>query len=591
MNPETKQCQNCKSSFVMEPEDIAFYEKIKVPAPTFCPECRMQRRLIFRNLRTYYRRPVEGSDQEGFSSFSPDSPFKVFDSKYWYSDKWEIDSAREYDFSRPFFEQLKELMLIMPWIANYNQKSVNSEYCANSFDLKDCYLCFNSGYSEECYYTTDTLHSKSCFDALRAEGCELSYELFDCEKCYNTFFSSHCKESSDIWFSKNLIGCHDCFGCVNLRHKSYYIFNKPYSKKEYLEKIKELTTGSFSDLQKVQAQFKDHALNFPVRYYHGLHNNNVIGDYVDHSQGCRKVFSCQDLEYCHYCQLILFMKSKDSMDMSIAGGELCYEVEEFGGYNSKFCWFGGTSDLGVGATEIQYSMNCFDCSSLFGCVGLKNKKHCILNKQYSKEGYEALVPKLIKHMNAMPYIDSKGRVYQYGEFFPAELSPFAYNETLAHEYLPLERQESLDAGFGWKEPSEKNYNITMRSADIPDKIQEVSDTISKDIIGCAHEGKCNQQCSTAYRILPQELIFYRQRNIPLPRLCPNCRHYERLKQRNPVKFYSRECQCKGSEVGKYVNVAKHFHNTEKCPNTFLTTYSPEKPDFIYCEQCYQAESA
>ncbi|MDI6602741.1 MAG: hypothetical protein QME57_01295 [Patescibacteria group bacterium] len=41
MNQEKCTCQNCKKEFVIEPEDFAFYEKIKVPPPTWCPECRL----------------------------------------------------------------------------------------------------------------------------------------------------------------------------------------------------------------------------------------------------------------------------------------------------------------------------------------------------------------------------------------------------------------------------------------------------------------------------------------------------------------------------------------------------------------------
>ena len=54
MEQEIKVCQNCKKDFTIEPDDFAFYEKIKVPAPTFCPECRLQRRLAFRNERALY---------------------------------------------------------------------------------------------------------------------------------------------------------------------------------------------------------------------------------------------------------------------------------------------------------------------------------------------------------------------------------------------------------------------------------------------------------------------------------------------------------------------------------------------------------
>jgi hypothetical protein len=79
---------------------------------------------------------------------------------------------------------------------------------------------------------------------------------------------------------------------------------------------------------------------------------------------------------------------------------------------------------------------------MFGCAKLRHKKYCILNKQYSKEEYYEMVEKVKKHMNEMPYVDKKGRVYKYGEFFPAELSPFGYNETLAHDFFPLEKEEA-----------------------------------------------------------------------------------------------------------------------------------------------------
>ena len=49
-------CQNCKASFAIEPEDFNFYEKIKVPPPSFCPECRLVRRITWRNERSLYKR-------------------------------------------------------------------------------------------------------------------------------------------------------------------------------------------------------------------------------------------------------------------------------------------------------------------------------------------------------------------------------------------------------------------------------------------------------------------------------------------------------------------------------------------------------
>ena len=219
----------------------------------------------------------------------------------------------------------------------------------------------------------------------------------------------------------------------------------------------------------------------------------------------------------------------------------------------------------------NYTYACKSSANLFGCVGLRSKKYCILNKQYTKEEYEVLIPKIIEHMNAMPYIDKKGRIYKYGEFFPTEFSPFAYNETIAQEYYPKTKSEILELGYRWREPDTKQYAITLQPADLPDHIKDVSDDILNQVIACEHQGKCNEQCMGAFKIIPSELQFYRAMNLALPRLCSNCRHYRRLSQRTPFKLWDRQCA--------------------KCGKEIKTSYSPDREEIIYCEQRYNAEVA
>ena len=112
-------------------------------------------------------------------------------------------------------------MLRIPWPSGYNLQSVNSYYCNNVVDLKNCYLLFNSGFSESCAYGVEILKSNEIFDSIKVVGSELSYELTDCEKCSRVFFSQDCSQCSEVYFSQNLVNCHDCFGCINLRHKQY----------------------------------------------------------------------------------------------------------------------------------------------------------------------------------------------------------------------------------------------------------------------------------------------------------------------------------------------------------------------------------
>src|SRR3989338_8999435 len=113
----TKVCQNCKTEFRIEPEDLAFYKKINVPEPTFCQDCRLQRRMAWRNERMLYRRKcmAPGHTEDLISNFAPEKPYIIYDQDFWWSDAWDpMSYCAEYDFSRPFFEQWLALKRRVP---------------------------------------------------------------------------------------------------------------------------------------------------------------------------------------------------------------------------------------------------------------------------------------------------------------------------------------------------------------------------------------------------------------------------------------------------------------------------------------------
>jgi len=279
--------------------------------------------------------------------------------------------------------------------------------------------------------------------------------------------------------------------------------------------------------------------------------------------------------------------SKEVYDSyGMGGSEFVYETMACEDINNvKFCNIVDTSSY------VEYSWFSQSSNNLFGCVGLKSKEYCILNKQYDKETYTALRAQIIEEMTSNPYTSASGAVYAYGEFFPPEFSPYAYNQTVAQEVFPITKEQAAQKGLPWHEEAERNYNITVLAADLPDNIKDVDDSILKEVIGCVHQGTCGEQCATAFRIIDSELAFLRQMNLPLPMLCPNCRHYERIKQRNPLKLWRRECQCAGaaSSNGAYQNSGGHAHGGDPCGEPFETSYSPEREEIVYCEKCYQAE--
>jgi hypothetical protein len=148
---------------------------------------------------------------------------------------------------------------------------------------------------------------------------------------------------------------------------------------------------------------------------------------------------------------------------------------------------------------------------------------------------------------------------EYGEFFPAKYSFFGYNETVAQEYFPLSQKEAQKKGWSWHEEDLSKEKYLGPTVDIPDRIDDVHDDICAKILICEASQK-------PYKIIPQELKFYREAKIPLPRKAPDQRHKDRMSMRNPQQIWKRQCA--------------------KCNAPIETTYAPDRPEIVYCESCY-----
>jgi hypothetical protein len=574
-------CQKCKQNFEIDQDDQDFYARIKVPHPTFCPECRVIRRLSFRNERGLYKRKCDFSGKEIFSMYSSDSPVKVYERDVWLSDAWDpMEYGQEVDWNRPFLSQLYELMLKVPFKATNVIRGSGSPYSNNATDPKNCYLVFNTTKPEDCMYSNGVNHSRECVDVSHVSNAETCYESFWVGTCYRCNFCSMCVESSDLWFCRDLQGCMNCFGSANLRNKSYYFFNTPCTKEEYEKKVAEYNLHTREGILKAKKDSEEFWKTLPNKSHQGIKNVDCTGSYVSNSKNVKDSFFVRESENLRYCQYLQETPGvKDCYDFSIwgDGAELVYEATSCGTgvSNVKFALL---TQENVHDTE--YTIACTNGSAyLFGCVGLRKKEYCILNKQYSKDEYFTLVDKIKKHMIEMPYVDKNGYVYKYGEYFPSEFSPFAYNETLAQEYFPLGRDEAISKGYRWRDVEKKNYVPTINAKDIPSNIKETRDNIVDEILECEHAGECNHNCPGAFKIIPNELTFYKKIGVPLPTLCSPCRTLERLNKRLPIGLNERQCDC---------DLENHNHDG-RCGNIFQTGFKKENGDVVYCETCYQEE--
>ncbi len=574
-----KKCANCGSSFDVTEDDLQFLKKLSpeingvtyaLPPPTLCPSCRFQRRFAMRNENKLYRRTCALTGKPMISLYSPDKPYTVYSEAAWSGDAWDpMSYGTDFDFLKPFFDQFDALMHRVPRRGMHQDGlAENSDYTAFGMNNKNCYLAFSCFICEDVYCSAWTVMAKNCIDCFFCVGTELLYECVDCNKCYHCFYCHDCNNCRDSLLLEDCRNCTNCICCKNLRNKEYHIYNKPVTKEEFEAKRKELLDGGLVNERKT---FDVWRVTLPTPYARITQAENCSGDYIDQAKNCTDCFAIQlGAEDCRHCQACGW-KCKDMMDCSSAGknAEVLYEMHATANGTHR-CM----GDSFVGNCEhVYYSENMDFNSHCFGCIGLRHKKFCILNRQYTEQEYFALLPKLIEHMKT-PLRSADGKLppspsgyggqvagQEWGEFFPVTVSPFCYNETLAHEHFPLSKEEVLAKGWKWKDVTGDPPQVSkvIHAKDLPATITDVTDGILDMAIECEATKK-------PFRIIKQELDFYRKEGLPLPHLHPEERHRRRMAQRTPYKLWARQCAKCGKEV--------------------QTSFQPSRPEIIFCDECY-----
>lgn len=559
-----KTCRHCSTVFQVTDKDLAFYSKISpvfngkkfdVPSPTHCPDCRQQKRLTFRNERHLYKRKCDMCKKEILSAYPSGKVFPVFCLDCWWSDNWNAyDFGMDFDFDKPFFEQFKELQNVIPrrCLDVVHGTMENSDFCNQDGHLKNCYLIFNSDYSEQCYYGKGINFCFNCLDSFKINDCEKCYE---CSNCKNCSFSTYLNDSyscDDCHFSTDLIGCSSCFGCDNLRNQKYCFYNEKLSKEDYETRISEIKSKKTNE--KIWIEFLDKNKDKIMRHIQSKNIQDCTGEYLINCKSCYNCYDCESLEDSKYCTDLKRREkmSANNYDISFFGAGVDFSYEStVTGLNTNQVLF--TSHVWENCVNVYYCENCVHSShDLFGCNGLRHGEYCVLNKKYSKKDYEMLVAKIIEHMI---------NTGEWGEFFPISVSPHGYNETVAQEYYPITKEEAVKEKWPWhdEKPLKLEGTKTIKASDLPYNIKEIGDEVLDYIFECEESGK-------PFKLQKQELKFYREMNLPLPKYHPDVRHRNRFDHRRPRKLWKRKCK--------------------KCGVEIETTISSEISEKVYCEKCY-----
>ncbi|MDD5146639.1 MAG: hypothetical protein PHN39_02775 [Candidatus Pacebacteria bacterium] len=559
LQPHQKGCQQCRMVFDIFKEDIDFYQIFRVPSPTLCPQCRLQRRLGYRiNLSpVFYKKgcSAPGHSEKVVSTYAPDNPLKIYDYNFWHSDQWEpFDFGRNYDFSKKFFEQFMDFVWGMPHPAIYKDpRGVNSEYVVSGLQPKNCYYSAVPYASENVYYSSLIMYSKDCVDCIYLDNCQQCYGSANLYRCHNCLFCVDCSECLDSLFSFNCKNCQHCFGCDNLRNKKYHFFNLPLTKEAYEQKLKNINLGDRTILLQYLQKFS-HILSSAI--HKNLNNLKIANSSGNDLRECNNCFWC--FEIWGGCENLRYGASLEKVNNSMdffGGSDNSFVYESTGiSYcnNVKFCLQCRHS------SNVEFCCECHNCEYCFGCFGLKNKKYCLFNRQYQEKDYWALVDEIKSRML---------KDDEYGEFLPLNKAWVPYNDSSASVDFPLSQAEAKQKGRHFQEEVKSEIDLSkvqsIKAEDLPDDIAKVPDEILDKAIICATTHK-------PFKLTKFELDFYRKYNLSLPTEHPSERIKNRLRDfRHPYKLWKDTCfNCK-----KEIN----------------SGWDPAKEYKIYCEACYLRE--
>jgi len=507
---QAKTCEKCKNSFTIEPDDFALYQKMDLPSPVLCPFCRYKYGLAFW-VNGRFRIAKSALSGKTIITVLPESvPFPIYDRIEFIGDGWDpLSFGKDYDPSRSFIEQVVELQSKVPHPHQVGTKNVNCDWTDDMWESKDAYLTRSGAWCESINYGYRVLSCKNSIDLTFCWNLERSYDCFYCFKSYNLKYSFNSRDCMDSYFLYDCRNCQDCFMCWNLRNQKYCILNQPYSKEEYENKLKEYNLKSRTVIEQLKKEFWKHIGQDAVhRQHYNVQAVNSTGNFLNNDKNCYQGYFLEESENCRYnFRGFGYKETIDSVGCyNLEKGALCV-MDQLNGYGNLCCLY---------TTSCRYSSyldNCEETEYCFGCVGLHKNKYCILNKQYAEEDYKKLVEKIKSDMKA------RG---EWGKFFPLSAAYSGYNLSLAQMQFPMTKEEALQFGAKWEETVETHYENIISGNDLPDTIDEVKDEITKQRILCP-------ETKLSYNVTKEELAFYREHGIPLPRRHFDWRTQERYK--------------------------------------------------------------
>jgi hypothetical protein len=515
--------------------------------PRMDPKYRFQYLGAFWPHWNLHKRKCDKTGKQIISIFRPDCKYPV-----WHRDEWFAHASppsKDFDFSKSFFKQALELFQKCPIPHIFQNNNQNCEYTDDWYYSKNCYLCHSGQNNEDCRYCYGCDSIKNIYYGVFSFNSELCFDLINSSVCFNSIFLLNCKNVNDSAFLYDCRSCSDCLFCFNLRDKKYCFGNEQLTKTEFEKKKKEWDLSSFRNYEKAKNFFVE--MMRKMAWHRALQIDkceNSSGNFIKNCNNCE---NCYLLSYHENCANACFSgpHAKGILDsLGTVGSELTFMSSlPVYCYDAKFCFSISHCKF------VEYCAYMQNCQYCFGCCGLVNEKYCIFNKKYSKEEYEKLREKIIKHMK---------ETKEWGEFFPGEFAPNPYEEGFSGFRFPL--SDNKDLGFYKASSLEKIDVRTAEVNEIPDSCEELGIENEKLLM---NQIFWDDEYKRSFQIQQADIDFARRLSVALPH-CYYMHHIQDNISFMPFNGELREVEC------------------AKCRKVIQTNWPKEYDGRILCEEEY-----
>lgn len=278
----------------------------------------------------------------------------------------------------------------MPKSPTHSVNSENCEYGDQLYYCKNMINCFDTLNSEDCVYIFDSMSVVNSIDCDYSFESQLCYDSVTLSKCFNSSYLEDCSNIQDSMYCYNCRDGNNLFGCANLTGKSFCIFNRQLTEEEYKQQI-----AKFKNLppEKALQMLSDLKKKYPVTQTRG--DNNENSPYGDYMYNCKNCYMCLDVGECTNCGYLYDSgRNTDCWDSTFSGdSEISYQMVDSGNlFNCNYAiWCTHCNDS-------SYLIACGNVKNSLGCVNLNQKEYCILNRQFTKEEYEAKSKQILEEL-------------------------------------------------------------------------------------------------------------------------------------------------------------------------------------------------